>query len=130
MPHQPEVIIGGFGSSSDPFNGMPYPCTTGGNDVFGCDVETATSATAGFEPKGKLVAGADEPMAVDMETAPVAREAAAHDLPFLAFRAVSDGEGDPLNLPGFPAQFFSYYRLAGHNAAIATIAFLEELAAS
>jgi hypothetical protein len=40
---------------------------------------------------------------------------------------VSDGTGDPLNLPGFPAQFFAYYRLAGRNAAAATVALLERL---
>ena len=31
------------------------------------------------------------------------------------------------SLPGFPAQFYAYYRLAARNAAEATIAFLERL---
>jgi adenosylhomocysteine nucleosidase len=62
-----------------------------------------------------------------METAAVARVAAEKGLPFIAFRAVSDGAGDPLNLMGFFEQFFAYYRLAADNAAIATIAFLERL---
>ncbi|MCU1427209.1 MAG: hypothetical protein JWL83_1209, partial [Actinomycetia bacterium] len=37
----------------------------------------------------------------------------------------SDGRGDPLNLPGFPWQFFAYRQLAGNNAAAVTIAFLK-----
>ena len=61
---------------------------------------------------------------MDMETAAIARETAARGLPFIAFRATSDGSGDPLGLPGFPAQFFAYYRLSAHNAAAATVAFL------
>jgi nucleoside phosphorylase len=80
-------------------------------------------------PRADACSSSDlEPLAAeDMETAAIAREAAARDLPFIAFRAVSDGEGDPLNLPGFPAQFFAYYRLAAHNAAAATVAFLETI---
>jgi nucleoside phosphorylase len=65
---------------------------------------------------------------VDMETAAIAREAATRGLPYIAFRAGSDGSGDPLGLPGFPAQFYAYYRLAARNAAAATSAFLERLA--
>ena len=64
-----------------------------------------------------------------METAAIGREATLRGLPFIAFRAGSDGAGDPLGLPGFPAQFYAYYRLAAHNAAIATRAFLERLSA-
>jgi nucleoside phosphorylase len=124
MPFQPVVAVGGFGQSSDPFNNRPYPCTPGGNDVFGCDL-VATPAAGGFaaHPQGAQLE--EEPTAVDMETAAVAREAAARGIPHIAFRAVSDGAEDPLMLPGFPAQFFTYYRLAGRNAALATIAFLE-----
>jgi nucleoside phosphorylase len=129
MPFQPVVAVGGFGHSSDPFNNQPYECTEGGNDVFGCDI-VATPAVGGFEahPLGSQVE--EEPMAVDMETAAVASEAAARGVPHIAFRAVSDGAEDPLMLPGFPAQFFAYYRLAGRNAALATIAFLERVAAT
>jgi nucleoside phosphorylase len=129
MEHQPLIAVGGFGSSSDPFNNMAFTCVEGSNDVFGCDIDVDGPATAGFA--AKLIAGGEEePIAVDMETAPVARVAVASKLPFIAFRAVSDGAGDPLNLPGFPSQFFAYYRLAGRNAAFATIAFLEQLAAA
>ena len=47
-----------------------------------------------------------------------------HHVPFLGVRAVSDGHGDPLGLPGFPFQFFVYRQLAGNNAATVTMAFL------
>jgi len=64
-----------------------------------------------------------------METAAVARVAAARHIPFLAFRALSDSDaadhgGDPLMLPGFPVTFFVYAQLAADNAAAAVIAFL------
>ena len=68
-------------------------------------------------------------VAEDMETAAVAGAAAARGLPFIAFRATSDGAGDPLGLPGFPAQFFAYYPLAAENAARAVEAFLATLPA-
>jgi nucleoside phosphorylase len=119
LPHEPEVVVGGTGESSDPFGGKPVACQPDGGDVFGCD---PPAVTAGVVP------GAAAPVAVDMETAAIAAEAAARELPFIAFRAVSDGTGDPLNLPGFPAQFFAYYPLAASNAAIATSVFLERLA--
>lgn len=59
----------------------------------------------------------------------VAMVSAEHGVPFLGVRAVSDGPGDPLGLPGFPVQFFVYRQLAGNNAAAVTIAFLEVWAA-
>jgi hypothetical protein len=64
----------------------------------------------------------------DMETAAVARVAAEREIPFVGFRGVSDGAGDPLDLPGFPVQFFAYYRVAADNAAAATVATLQRLA--
>ena len=48
-------------------------------------------------------------------------------MPFIAFRAVSDGDGDPLGLPGFPQQFFAYYPLAAANAAAVAEAFVARL---
>lgn len=111
----PEVKVGGIGASEDPYGGQPVLCSPDGGEVFGCDVATA------------VVPLPEEQVAIDMETAFIAR--AAGDVPFVAFRAVSDGEGDPLGLPGFPAQFFAYYGLAARNAASATIALLERLAA-
>lgn len=126
LEHAPALFVGGRGESDDPFGGTALPCVPGGDDVFGCDVAAAPIAAnnnAGGTTKGATT----EPDAVDMESAASAREAAARGLPFIAFRAVSDGTGDPLMLPGFPAQFFAYYRLAGRNAAIATIAFLDRM---
>ena len=64
----------------------------------------------------------------DMETAAIGQEAARHHVPFIAFRSTSDGSDDPLHLPGFPAQFFAYYRLAADTAAASVAAFLERLA--
>ena len=53
-----------------------------------------------------------------------------HRVPFLGVRSVSDGKGDPLNLPGFPVQFAVYRQLAGNNAAAVTVAFLRAWAAA
>jgi len=130
---QPVIVVGGLGESSDPFNGNAVPCQPMGNDVAGCDVvpgsTRATFASVDTEPAlPPGAADAEAPIAEDMETAAIAREAAARGLPFIAFRAVSDGAGDPLGLPGFPAQFFAYYHLAARNAALATAAFLHRLA--
>jgi nucleoside phosphorylase len=125
VPHVPAIFVGGTGQSSDPFPSVPYGCQRNGDDVFGCDVVPTGLETAGAGSGAGE--GSGEAVAVDMETAAIAGEAALRDLPFIAFRAVSDGEGDPLHLPGFPDQFFAYYRLAAHNAAAATVAFLERL---
>lgn len=118
MPFAPAIVVGGRGESSDPYRGAPILCRPGGGDVFGCDPALASAAAS------------DDEVTVDMETAASAREAAARGLRFVAFRAVSDGTADPLGLPGFPSQFFAYYRLAAENAAIATGAFLEALSAA
>jgi nucleoside phosphorylase len=67
-------------------------------------------------------------VAEDEETAAVDAVATAYHLPFLGFRAVSDGGGDPLGLPGFPFQFFYYRQLAADNAALVTRAFLSRWA--
>ena len=132
MPHEPAVLVGGMGQSSDPFGGKPFPCLANGGDVFGCDVTPPDTAS---EPRGdrsrpgtRATVDAEAPVVTDMETAAIAREAAARGVPFIAFRAVSDGADDPLGLPGFPVQFFAYYRLGAHNAAAAAVAFLGRLA--
>jgi nucleoside phosphorylase len=135
LPFEPAILVGGRGSSSDPFGGAPFPCRPDIErfpDVFGCDVLSEGNAPAGAPPpaEASLATDAEDPVAGDMESAAIAAEAAARGLPFIVFRAVSDGEGDPLGLPGFPATFFAYYRLAAHNAAAATTAFLERLSAS
>lgn len=134
MPFEPAIWVSGRGQSSDPFGGQSVICRPGGGDVFGCDPALPAGAAAqeGAEPHAGTPAppAQEEELTVDMETAAAARETAAEGLPFLAFRAVSDGAEDPLGLPGFPTQFFAYYRLAAENAAIATTAFLEEIAAT
>jgi len=117
----PGVFVGGAGQTSDPYNGQKLACTPGGGDVFGCDVQTASLDRG-------ITAGAPVYESVDMETAAVGRETAARGVPYIAFRAVSDGAGDPLGLPGFPAQFFAYYDLAARNAAAATADFLTHYA--
>ena len=128
FPDVPVITVGGVGQSSDPFNGMAFLCTDG--PVFGCDVSDAGAAP---QPsvRGRLaLTGADDgtPIVTDMETAAIAGQAVLRGIPFIAFRAVSDGAGDPLGDRGFPAQFFDYYPLSAQNAAAATVAFLERLA--
>ena len=119
LPHVPGVIVGGSGQSSDPFGGKSLPCQSGGGEIFGCDTEAL--ATAREE---------SAPVAIDEESAAVAAVASAHGVPFLIVRGVSDGAGDPLGLPGFPAQFFAYYRLAADNAATVVMRLLETLPTS
>jgi hypothetical protein len=132
----PVVVVGGVGHSSDPYNGSAYQCapnppTLLGREVFGCDGDDGAvvgQAAAASRAMRAATAGADaEPTSEDMETAAIGQEAARRHLPFIAFRATSDGSDDPLGLPGFPAQFFAYYRLAADNAAAAAAAFLEHL---
>ena len=148
LPDEPEIIVGGDGKSADPFGGRELPCIPGGGDVFGCDPcrrpgpsadeaqRFATGAVPFIDPAfffGYFESPpAAEPgfVAVDMETAAVARVASEHTLPFIAFRALSDGGGDPLMLPGFPFQFFYYRQIAAENAARVTLAFLEDLPAA
>jgi nucleoside phosphorylase len=125
--HEPSIFVGGLGRSSDPFNGQPLPCRPDGSPVFGCDIAPGSQLVETDGLHHSPTSEATEPLAAeDMETAAIAREAVAHGLPFIAFRGVSDGDGDPLDLPGFPSQFFTYYNLAARNAAAATIAFLDE----
>ena len=149
VTHVPQVEPGGDGLTTDPFGGRTLPCAPAGTDVFGCvpcremdqsQLEQAaafaqgapafaqpgffTSYLATTTPSGTWVT-------VDNETAVVAEVAAAHGVPFIGFRAASDGPGnstgtggDPLMLPGFPAQFVVYRQLAADNAAAMAFAFL------
>jgi nucleoside phosphorylase len=143
VDHTPEVIIGGQGLSADPFGGRSFPCTPFGGDVFGCDPCRAPTRAPPdprrfaeglipfLDPNFFLSYFQNPPpaettyVAEDMETAAVARVAAQNRTPFIAFRAVSDGQGDPLMLPGFPFQFFAYRQLAADNAATVALAFLK-----
>lgn len=136
MPFQPAVVLGGHGFSSDPYNGAA-PCAPGGGDVAGCELPPTSSPSGAMVAAATAVPGASDvetaadtavPDVSDMETAAVAAVAAERGVPFLAMRAVSDGAGDPKGDRGFPAQFFDYYRLAAHNAAIVTRAVLAQIA--
>lgn len=141
LSHPPKVRVGGDGTTSDPFGGMAMPCVPGGGDIAGCrpclpdgtpqDVaDFARRAPDLADPS--FVQGFLRPpdattetyAAQDEETAAVAKVAEAHHIPFLGIRGVSDGLGDPLGLPGFPAQFVVYRQLAADNAAATTIAIL------
>lgn len=129
LDHVPAATVGGEGQSDD--TSVPVSCQSGGDDVFGCDVGAQASAPGQCDAMGAAGTSAGGPPVVtDNETAAVAAEAAARGLPFIAFRGISDGAGDPLGLPGYPTQFFAYYRLAARNAAAATMAFVERVGTS
>lgn len=140
LERDPAIFVGGDGASSDALQGKASPCIPGGGDVFGCEPCTAPDRSepdptatgqgavdwfmANFEG-GYPEASSKVYDAVDQETAAAQIVADAHGVPFLAFRGMSDGPGDPLNLPGFPFQFFFYRQLAADNAAIAVNAYLQ-----
>jgi nucleoside phosphorylase len=139
--HAPKVRVGGNGTSNDTFGGKALPCVPGGGDVQGCrpcipggspkDVATFASRVPALADPAFFKAFLTPPDATtqtyaaqDEETAAVAEVARRYGVPFLGIRGVSDGLGDPLHLPGFPAQFYVYRQLAADNAAATTIAFL------
>jgi nucleoside phosphorylase len=143
LAQTPRVIVGGDGISYDTYGGHALPCLPGGGDIAGCEpcllpngapqdaanfAKNAPSladpsfVSAFLQPAQQTTTTMD---AQDEETAAVALVARRYRVPFLGIRAVSDGRGDPLNLPGFPWQFFAYRQLAGNNAAAVTIAFLK-----
>jgi nucleoside phosphorylase len=130
----PKIVVGGTGESSDPYGGHAAPCA-GDDLVLGCEERPCSLPAQEGPPCGPgtsampaFVTPAPTTVAQDMETVAVAAVAAEAKIPFLGFRGVSDGAGDPCNLPGFPQQFFNYYQLAADNSALATIALLEERA--
>ncbi len=133
MPQAPVIVVGGVGQSSDSFGSNGLPCQPGGGDLYGCDIDSMDPPSAAAVRRASATRTSDAaaaPVVNDMETAAIAREATLHGIPFIAFRAVSDGAGDPLGLPGLLAQFSAYYHFAAHNAAAATLAFLERVAAT
>ena len=143
VQHKPSIEPGGAGVSHDGFGGRALPCTPAADDVFGCwpckFPDTAAGPQAEYlsrtapafidpsflldyesnsaPPPGSYVSD-------DMETAAAFKVATDHGTPVIGFRAASDGGGDPLHLPGFPAEFFFYRQLAADNAASAAVAFL------
>jgi nucleoside phosphorylase len=144
MPQPAQIYVGGDGETSDPFGGHAVPCLGGGGDIAGCApciivsdqpedaANFAANAPTIADPTfwealfGTQTATTDSMDAQDEETAAVAAVAAKYKVPFLGVRAVSDGQNDPLHLPGFPFQFAVYRQLAGNNAAAVTIAFLDQ----
>ena len=143
LKRKPRLHVGGDGSSGDNNNGAAFPTIPFGGAVFGPQPRTAPDfsrpfvgnffkAIGPFLVRGVIsnitgfVKAASPPVdAVDQETAAAQQVADAYGVPFLGIRGMSDGPGDPLNLPGFPFSFFVYRRLASDNAAIATEAFLQ-----
>lgn len=141
MRHEPRLLVGGDGCSYDNNNGRAFPGIPLGGAVFGCQPRTVPDRSFfhtgnffravwpwlrhGLISNAKVVSAADPAFdATDSETAAAQAVADAHDVPFLGIRAMSDGPGDPLRLPGFPFQFFVYKRVAAVNAARVTAAFL------
>jgi len=140
VTHKPRIEIGGKGQTTDPFSGKALPCVPGAGDVFGCDPCPRDKRLSEEAPdKGQKLARFASPefltgyssssgkgyVAEDEETAAVDAVAHRHHVPFLGFRGVSDGGGDPLGLPGFPFQFFFYRQISADNAALTTLAFLK-----
>ncbi len=143
VTHTPQVEVGGNGLSTDPFGSRALPCTPAGSDVFGCVPCRERNADA-VGQTGRFVSGAvpfvdpsffsgyqaaSSPppgsyVEQDMETAAVFQVATSYRVPSIGFRAASDGNGDPLMLPGFPVQFLVYKQLAADNAAATVLAFL------
>jgi len=142
LDREPRVHVGGDGSSGDRNNGAAFPAIPLGGTVFGPQPLAAPDFSRSFTGnfflaigpflahgivsniRGLATATTPPVDAVDQETAAAQRVADGHDVPFLGIRGMSDGPGDPLNLPGYPFTFFVYKRLAAHNAAIVTHEFL------
>jgi len=142
LKREPQLFVGGDGSSDDNNNGTAFPAIPFGGDIFGPQPCTAPDrsplffgnflqAVVPFLAGGLLsnLTGLFNPVippvdAVDQETAAAQQVADAHGIPFLGIRGMSDGPGDPLNLPGYPFTFFVYKQIAADNAATVTEAFL------
>ena len=84
---------------------------------------TASIAITGLF--SQAVASNHEFIAYDDETGAVATIANAHAVPFIGFRAISDGSPDPLMLPGYPSQFVLYDQLAADNETAMALAFVQ-----
>ncbi|MDT7540054.1 MAG: hypothetical protein QOI82_3639 [Actinomycetota bacterium] len=145
LPTPVQLRVGGSGATTDPFAGRAVPCVPGGGDIAGCEPCLTAQGTAAnaatfasrVPEAADLIAGVTGGQAsstlpvdaADEETAAVQKVARAHGVPFLGFRGVSDGAGDPLGLPGFPVQFVVYRQLAADNAAATVVGFLKALRA-
>jgi nucleoside phosphorylase len=143
FPYRPTVLLHGDGSTTDPFGGHAAPCLQHGGDLAGCepcpaalgtspDPQRFVSGMQGIVDPGfftGLIAqgsgSGHEFIEGDEETGASAAVANSHHVPFIGFRAISDGTPDPLMLPGFPSQFVVYTQLAADNAAAVTLAFVK-----
>src|SRR5579862_3196201 len=130
---QLRVNPGDEGHSTDPYGGRAVPCFEPGTFLLGCEACGAPLVVPGMggDPTSFLdpsffeglfasfaAGSAGSAVIQDMETAGVARVAVEKHIPFIAFRGVSDGRGDPLMLPPVPyLQFSVYQQLAADNAA-------------
>jgi hypothetical protein len=141
LTHSPTFKVGGTGLTTDPFGGKAFPCVPGVTDIFSCRPCDSANVT----PKNALtllqnllaiaspsfftgyfssstVAGSY--VSSDNETAEVAKAARQAGLPFIGFRGVSDGAGDPLHLPGYPFSFFVYQQISADNVGAVASAFI------
>jgi len=143
LGREPQLFVGGDGSTDDNNNGAAFPAIPLGGAIFGPQPLAAPDfsplftgnffrALVPFLARGVVsnITGflADENPsvdAVDQETAAAQQVADAHGVPFLGIRGMSDGPGDPLNLPGYPFTFVVYKQIAADNAAIVTESFLQ-----
>jgi nucleoside phosphorylase len=146
LGREPELFVGGDGSSDDNNNGTAFPAIPSVpiiGDIFGPQPCAAPDFSLLFTGNlfqalipwlafglvsnitGILTDVPPAVDAVDQETAAAQQVADAHGIPFLGIRGMSDGPGDPLNLPGYPFTFVVYKQIAADNAAIVTEAFLE-----
>jgi nucleoside phosphorylase len=143
LKREPQLYVGADGSSDDYNNGAAFPSIPFGGAVFGPQPLAAPDFSPLFTGNffqavgpflvrgvlsnltGFLTATRPPVDAVDQETAAAQQVADAHGVPFLGIRGMSDGPGDPLNLPGYPFTFFVYKQIAADNAAIVTEAFLQ-----
>ncbi|HKV17405.1 MAG TPA: 5'-methylthioadenosine/S-adenosylhomocysteine nucleosidase [Mycobacterium sp.] len=142
LGRQPGLHVGGEGHSGDNNGGAAFPNIPFGGAVFGPQPLSAPDysplrtgnflrAIGPFLIRGVVAnvtgffrAAAPSVDAVDQETAAALQVARVHGVPFLGIRGMSDGPGDPRNLPGFPFTFFAYKRIAAENAAAVAEAFL------
>jgi hypothetical protein len=143
LNREPQLFVGGDGSSDDHNNGVAFPSIPFAGAIFGpqpCTAPDRSLLFTGnfFQALGPflvhgllsnltgLLTDVPPPVdAVDQETAAAQQVADAPGVPFLGIRGMSDGPGDPLNLPGYPFTFFVYSQIAADNSAIVTEAFLD-----
>jgi nucleoside phosphorylase len=146
LNREPQLFVGGDGSTADNNNGTAFPEIPFGGAIFGPQPFAAPDfsplftgnffqALGPFLARGLLsnitgfFATANPPVdAVDQETAAAQQVADAHGVRFLGIRGMSDGPGDPLPLPGYPFTFLVFKQIAADNAAIVTEAFLSSWA--